>query len=78
MAYAPGVEVPRQVEAERVPVPSAGGSGSKVCRMHGAAGGAPEGNRNALKHGLFTAKAIDVRRIVRELRRQAHDFAEMS
>ena len=25
LAYAPGVKMPRQVEAERVPVPSAGG-----------------------------------------------------
>jgi hypothetical protein len=28
LAYAPGVEMPRQVEAERVPVPSAGGAGA--------------------------------------------------
>ena len=27
LGYAPGVEMPRQVEAERVPVPSAGGAG---------------------------------------------------
>jgi hypothetical protein len=26
--------------------------GHSVCRMHGAGGGAPKGNRNALKHGL--------------------------
>ena len=28
LAYAPGVEMPRQIEAERVPVPSAGGAGA--------------------------------------------------
>ena len=32
--------------------------GHSVCRMHGAGGGAPEGNRNALKHGEFTAEAL--------------------
>jgi hypothetical protein len=29
--------------------------GREVCRMHGARGGAPKGNRNALKHGDFAA-----------------------
>ena len=27
--------------------------GWSVCRMHGAGGGAPLGNKNALKHGLY-------------------------
>ena len=31
--------MPRQVEAEWVPVPSAGVGGSEVCRMHVATGG---------------------------------------
>jgi uncharacterized protein YjcR len=65
--------MPRQVEAERVSVPSAGGAGSKVCRMHGAAGGAPKGNRNALKHGDFTAEAIETRRMVAALGRMARE-----
>ena len=30
--------------------------------MHGAAGGAPKGNRNALKHGEFTAESLDFKR----------------
>ena len=51
LAYAPGVEMPRQIEAERATVPIAGNSGSSVCRMHGTGGGAPRGNQNALKHG---------------------------
>ena len=29
--------------------------GHKVCRFHGARGGAPKGNRNAWKHGLHSA-----------------------
>ena len=28
LAYAPGIEMPRQIEAERVTVPSAGGAGA--------------------------------------------------
>ena len=36
--------------------------GHSVCRMHGAAGGAPKGNRNALKHGEFTAESFDFKR----------------
>jgi hypothetical protein len=55
-AYAPGVEMPRQIEAERDTVPRAGSA--KVCRMHGAAGGAPRGNRNAIKHGEFATKTL--------------------
>ena len=31
--------------------------GANVCRMHGAAGGAPRGNKNALKHGCVTMTA---------------------
>ena len=36
--------------------------GSSVCRMHGAGGGAPKGNRNALKHGGFTAEGLALKR----------------
>ena len=44
LAYAPGVEMPRQVEAERAAVPFAGRSGSiGVCRMHGPLAALPEG-----------------------------------
>ncbi len=31
---------------------------ASVCRMHGAGGGAPKGNGNALKHGDFTAETL--------------------
>jgi uncharacterized protein YjcR len=41
--------------------------------MHGAAGGAPKGNRNALKHGLFAAEAIEMRRMVSALTREARE-----
>jgi hypothetical protein len=36
--------------------------GFAVCRMHGARGGAPKGNRNAWKHGDFSAQAASRRR----------------
>ncbi len=39
----------------------------RVCRMHGAAGGAPRGNRNALKHGEFTAETLALRKEVQAL-----------
>jgi len=46
----------------------------KRCRMHGGApgSGAPRGNKNALKHGLYTREAIAQRRQLRELMRQSH------
>jgi glucans biosynthesis protein len=49
-------------------------SGKRRCRMHGGApgSGAPVGNKNALKHGRFTRKAIARRRGLRNLVRQAY------
>ena len=43
--------------------------GKKRCRMHGGAreSGAPKGNRNALRHGLFTAEAIAERKRIQDL-----------
>jgi hypothetical protein len=47
--------------------------GKKRCRMHGGApgSGAPPGNQNALKNGLYTREAFEQRQQVRALRRQA-------
>ena len=41
----------------------------KRCRMHGGAreSGAPKGNRNALRHGLFTGDAITERKRIEKL-----------
>ena len=47
--------------------------GIAVCRMHGAAGGAPKGNKNALKHGGFTAEMIAVRKEIVALARAARE-----
>ena len=73
LGYAPGVEMPRQIEAERATVPSAGGAGVSVCRMHGAGGGAPRGNQNALKHGDSTAEALALKRQISALARMARE-----
>ena len=48
-------------------------AGKKRCRMHGGApgSGAPRGNTNALKQGLYTREAIEARRQLRALLGQA-------
>jgi len=48
-------------------------SGKARCRMHGGAkgSGAPKGNQNALKHGLYTQNTIAMRKELNELMRQA-------
>jgi glucans biosynthesis protein len=51
--------------------------GHKVCWMHGARGGAPKGNRNALKHGLYAAEAMQRRRAIAELIRRARSLTEV-
>lgn len=45
------------------------GRGKKRCRMHGGArmSGAPRGNQNAQKHGLFTREAAAERKGIRML-----------
>jgi uncharacterized protein YjcR len=42
--------------------------------MHGAGGGAPLGNQNALRHGIHTAEAIATRQAIRELLRNNHEL----
>jgi hypothetical protein len=44
--------------------------------MHGAAAGASKGKKNALKHGRFTAVAIETRRIAAALTKQARELVE--
>jgi glucans biosynthesis protein len=47
--------------------------GKRRCRMHGGAAGsgAPAGNRNALKHGVFTREALERRAHLNKLIREA-------
>ena len=47
------------------------------CRMHGGKSpGAPKGNRNAWKHGHYSAESIALRRLVRQLLSDASDLVE--
>ena len=50
-------------------------NGTARCRMHGGAkgSGAPLGNRNALKHGLYSREHLEWRRGVMELLRDARN-----
>ena len=49
------------------PCRSPAANGKRRCRMHGGAkgSGAPQGNQNALKHGLYTTKITDWKRAVK-------------
>jgi uncharacterized protein YjcR len=47
--------------------------GHSVCRMHGAGGGAPKGNRNGLKHGLYSVETRALKREIHALARMARD-----
>jgi hypothetical protein len=53
-------------------------SGKKRCRMHGGApgSGAPRGNTNALKHGLYKREAFEERRQLRALMRQSRKLIQ--
>jgi uncharacterized protein YjcR len=44
--------------------------GWKVCRHHGAGGGAPKGNRNAWKHGRYSAEALVMNQTVRSIQNE--------
>lgn len=52
--------------------------GKNRCRMHGGAAGsgAPKGNQNALKHGLYTRDAIEDRKAIQNLLREAREFID--
>ena len=41
--------------------------GFRVCRMHGARGGAPEGKRND-RHGARSKEIIELRKLIKSLR----------
>ena len=52
--------------------------GKKRCRMHGGAegSGAPKGNQNALKHGLYTKEAIAERKMFKKLIQESERLME--
>ena len=48
------------------------------CRMHGGKStGAPKGNKNALKHGIYSADAIADRKFMTALVRECKKLAEV-
>lgn len=53
-------------------------AGRTRCRMHGGASGsgAPKGNKNALKHGLYTQESKEMRQLIRTLERRTRDIIE--
>jgi len=46
------------------------------CRMHGGKSTGVKGNKNALKHGFYTAYALVERQIMRELIRKHEAFTQ--
>ena len=60
------------------PCKSPAANGKHRCRMHGGAerSGAPQGNQNALKHGLNTTEITDWKRAVKCLVRDANKVLE--
>jgi len=52
--------------------------GHRRCRMHGGTqgSGAPRGNQNALKSGLYTADSLAMRRRVTQLIRDSREIIE--
>lgn len=53
-------------------------AGKQRCRMHGGAAGsgAPRGNQNALKHGLYTREWKELLAHIRALSRQTKELIE--
>lgn len=53
-------------------------AGKARCRMHGGARGtgAPRGNRNALKHGMYTRESLEFRAHIRDLLRDGKKLIE--
>ncbi|MAS03690.1 MAG: hypothetical protein CL534_03205 [Ahrensia sp.] len=55
-------------------------AGKSRCRMHGGAkgSGAPKGNKNALKHGLYTRENLQFQKHIRRLLRDSRKLIEES
>lgn len=62
-------------QSARGPCRSPAVKGYRVCRMHGAGGGAPEGKRNGnFRHGGRTKELTEASRYVNELARLLRDI----
>ena len=53
-------------------------SGKERCRLHGGAAGsgAPVGNQNALKHGMYSRDTLEFKKHIRKLLRDGRDAIE--
>jgi uncharacterized protein YjcR len=53
-------------------------NGKRRCRMHGGAAGsgAPAGNQNALKHGMYSRDTLEFKKHMRQLLRDGLDAIE--
>jgi uncharacterized protein YjcR len=53
-------------------------TGKARCRMHGGAkgSGAPVGNQNALKHGMYTSEQLHFQKHIRDLLRKSAELIE--
>lgn len=73
---APRCEATSKRSRERCQAPAV--RGWRVCRCHGARGGAPRGERNgSYRHGLYSNEALAYRREVSELLREARATMSM-
>ena len=63
----------RQRDRPAAPYRAPAVRGSKVCRMHGAGGGAPRGNRNAWKHDAHSAETLALKKEIAALARMARE-----
>lgn len=53
--------------------------GWKVCRFHGARGGAPKGTRNGMyRHGLYGMEATQERRFLGQLLQQIREVLQLT
>jgi uncharacterized protein YjcR len=53
-------------------------NGKRRCRMHGGAAGsgAPAGNQNALRHGMYSRDTLEFKKHMRNLLRDGRDAIE--
>ena len=53
-------------------------AGKARCRMHGGAkgSGAPIGNQNALKHGMYTRDSLEFQKHIRDLMNEGKEMIE--
>jgi hypothetical protein len=73
LGYAPGVRCHAKSKRSGLRCQAPAVRWSSVCRMHGAGGGAPKGNRNAMKHGGFTTETLALKREIQALARLARE-----